>query len=177
MRKTIFTINSKHLFMNIFCIESFCPQKMHNRMLFFGSIFLKHSHQPMNMRMRICYLRVTWSWTVLLPSDTHRKCITSITAVLLPFLTYLLTPSYYEEQKNLFLSPVAEHIFRSQMKEMAFNHGELLRTYWISSCRWLMTFCLGIAQNATTHQCKKLGCYKGLLARILWNDLRNGKWT
>jgi hypothetical protein len=28
---------------------------------------------------------------VLLPSDTHRKPITSIAAVLLPFVTYLLT--------------------------------------------------------------------------------------
>jgi hypothetical protein len=28
---------------------------------------------------------------VLLPSDTHRKPIPSITAVLLPFVTYLLT--------------------------------------------------------------------------------------
>jgi hypothetical protein len=28
---------------------------------------------------------------VLLPSDTHRKPITSITAVLLPIVTYLLT--------------------------------------------------------------------------------------
>jgi hypothetical protein len=35
--------------------------------------------------------RLSWSWTVLLPSDTHRKHITSITAVLLPFVTYLLT--------------------------------------------------------------------------------------
>jgi hypothetical protein len=31
------------------------------------------------------------SWTVLLASDTHRKLITSITAVLLPFVAYLLT--------------------------------------------------------------------------------------
>jgi hypothetical protein len=31
------------------------------------------------------------SWTVLLPSDTREKPITSITAVLLPFVTYLLT--------------------------------------------------------------------------------------
>jgi hypothetical protein len=30
---------------------------------------------------------------VLLPSDTHTKPITSITAVLLPFVTYLLTLS------------------------------------------------------------------------------------
>jgi hypothetical protein len=35
--------------------------------------------------------RLSWSWTVLLGSDTHRKPITSITAVLLPSVTYLLT--------------------------------------------------------------------------------------
>jgi hypothetical protein len=35
--------------------------------------------------------RLSWSWTVLLPSDTHRKLTTSITAVLLPFFTHLLT--------------------------------------------------------------------------------------
>jgi hypothetical protein len=34
---------------------------------------------------------VTCSWTVLLPSDTHRKPITPITIVLLQFMTYLLT--------------------------------------------------------------------------------------
>jgi hypothetical protein len=37
---------------------------------------------------------LSWRWTVLLPSDIHRKPITSITAILLPFVTYLLTPSY-----------------------------------------------------------------------------------
>jgi hypothetical protein len=31
------------------------------------------------------------SWTVLLPSDTHRKLIKSIIAVLLPVVTHLLT--------------------------------------------------------------------------------------
>jgi hypothetical protein len=31
---------------------------------------------------------------MLLPSDTHRKPIMSITAVLIPFLTYLLTFQY-----------------------------------------------------------------------------------
>jgi hypothetical protein len=35
--------------------------------------------------------RMLWNWTVLLPSDTYRKHITSITAVSLPFVTYLLT--------------------------------------------------------------------------------------
>jgi hypothetical protein len=36
--------------------------------------------------------RLSWSWTVLLPSDTYRKLITSTTAVLLPFVAY--SPSY-----------------------------------------------------------------------------------
>jgi hypothetical protein len=35
--------------------------------------------------------RLSWSWTVLLPSDTNRKPITSIATVLPPFVTYLLT--------------------------------------------------------------------------------------
>jgi hypothetical protein len=35
---------------------------------------------------------------VLLPSDKHRKPITSITAVLLPFVTYLLTITSNMEQ-------------------------------------------------------------------------------
>jgi hypothetical protein len=34
---------------------------------------------------------LSWSWIVLLPSDTHRKPISSITAVLFSFVTYLLT--------------------------------------------------------------------------------------
>jgi hypothetical protein len=34
--------------------------------------------------------RLSWSYTVLLPSDAHTKPITSIAAVLLPFVTYLL---------------------------------------------------------------------------------------
>jgi hypothetical protein len=35
--------------------------------------------------------RLLWSWTMLLSSDTHRKPITSVTVVLLPFVTYILT--------------------------------------------------------------------------------------
>jgi hypothetical protein len=56
------TINRKHFFMNILCIESFCPQNMHDRMLLFGSTPLKHSshfdywNQPLNMCMPVCYL-------------------------------------------------------------------------------------------------------------------------
>jgi hypothetical protein len=36
-------------------------------------------------------LRLSWSCAVLLPGDTHRTSITSITAVLLAFVIYLLT--------------------------------------------------------------------------------------
>jgi hypothetical protein len=48
--------------MNILCIESFCPQKTHNRTLLFVSTLLKHDHNfdywnwPLNMCMCICYL-------------------------------------------------------------------------------------------------------------------------
>jgi hypothetical protein len=35
--------------------------------------------------------KLSWSWTVLLPSDVYRKPITSITAVSLRFVIYLLT--------------------------------------------------------------------------------------
>jgi hypothetical protein len=60
--QTLPTVNRKHSFMNMLCIESFCPQKTHNRTLLFGTILPKHSshfdywNQSLNMRMRICYL-------------------------------------------------------------------------------------------------------------------------
>jgi hypothetical protein len=41
MRQTLPTINRKHFFMNIVYIKSFCPQKMHSRILLFGRILLK----------------------------------------------------------------------------------------------------------------------------------------
>jgi hypothetical protein len=56
------TVNKKHCFLNIVCVESLSPQKTHSRTLVFGRILLKHSHhfdywkQPLNMRMRVCYL-------------------------------------------------------------------------------------------------------------------------
>jgi hypothetical protein len=48
--------------MNILCIESFYPQKTQNRTLLFGIRVLKdcrrfdYGNQPLNMRMRVCYL-------------------------------------------------------------------------------------------------------------------------
>jgi hypothetical protein len=38
MQQTLPPINRKHFFMDILCIESFCPRKMHSRTLVFGSI-------------------------------------------------------------------------------------------------------------------------------------------
>jgi hypothetical protein len=35
--------------------------------------------------------RLSWNWILSLPTDTNRKCITPITAVILPFVSYLLT--------------------------------------------------------------------------------------
>jgi hypothetical protein len=93
-RQTLSTVNRKHFFMDILCIDTFYPRKTHNRTLFFGSLLLKqgryseicseHAHARLLPRL-------SWSCTVLLPSDTHREPITSNTAVLLPFVTYLLT--------------------------------------------------------------------------------------
>jgi hypothetical protein len=62
MRQTLPTVNKKHLFRNILCVESFCSQKTQNRTLLFGSKLLKHGrqfdywNQPLNTRMRVCYL-------------------------------------------------------------------------------------------------------------------------
>ena len=74
----------------------FCPKKKHNRTLLFGSIPSRTIAfwvlKPGSEQVHACLLpRLSWSWTVLLPSDTYRKPITSITAVILQFKTYLLT--------------------------------------------------------------------------------------
>jgi hypothetical protein len=102
-RQTLPTVNRKHFFTNILCTESSCPQKKtHNRILLFGIIFsstvairlLKPASEHEHARL---LPRLSLSWTVLLPSDTHRKPIMLITAVLLPLVTYLLTlPRIYK---------------------------------------------------------------------------------
>jgi hypothetical protein len=95
-RQTLPTVNRKHFFMNILCIEPFCPQKnaQQNAALRYYSLqapspfwLLKPASEHVHARL---LPRLSWSWTVLLPSDTHRKPIKSITTVLLPFVTYFL---------------------------------------------------------------------------------------
>jgi hypothetical protein len=61
-RQTFPILNRKHFFMNILCIESFCPQKTQNRTLLFGNRLLKHGrhfdywNKPLTIRMPIFYL-------------------------------------------------------------------------------------------------------------------------
>jgi hypothetical protein len=96
-RHTLPTVNRKHFFMNILCIEFFRPQKKRTTERCSSVVYtqarsifslLKPASELAHVRL---LPRLSWSWTVLLPSDTLRKPITSITAVLLPFVTYLLT--------------------------------------------------------------------------------------
>jgi hypothetical protein len=95
--QTLPTVNRKHFFMNILCIVSFCPQRnaQQNAALrqytpearstfIILKLAFEHAHAHLLPRR-------SWSWIVLLPSDTHRKPLTYTTAVLLPFVTYLLT--------------------------------------------------------------------------------------
>jgi hypothetical protein len=65
-------------------------------MLLFGNTLQKRSPisllKPASEQAHALRLpRLSWSWTVLLPSYTYRKLFTSIIRVLLPFVTYLLT--------------------------------------------------------------------------------------
>jgi hypothetical protein len=95
-RQTVSIVNRKHLFMNIFCVESFCPQKKntHNRTLLLGSILLKRGrhfdywNQPLTTSMRLCYLDCHEAGLCCYLVQNLWKPIKS-----LPFLTYLLTPS------------------------------------------------------------------------------------
>jgi hypothetical protein len=98
-RQTLPIVKRKHFFMNILCIESFFPQKKKRTTGRCTSV-LNQARSPfwlLKSASQLVYVRLlprlSWSWTVLLPSDTHRQTITSITAVVLPFMTYLLTPS------------------------------------------------------------------------------------
>jgi hypothetical protein len=95
-RQTLPTVNTKNVFMTKLYIESFYPQKTHN-----NPAFRYHTPQApspfwlLNPSSEHAHARLlprpSWSWTVLLPSNTHRKPITSIAVVFLPFVAYLLT--------------------------------------------------------------------------------------
>jgi hypothetical protein len=77
--------------MNMLGIESFCSTKTHNRALLKHGRYFDYRNHPLNIAHARLLRRLSRSWTVLLPSDINSKLITSVTAVLLPFVTYLLT--------------------------------------------------------------------------------------
>jgi hypothetical protein len=96
--QTLPNINKKHFFTDILCIESFWPQKSQERTSLFGNTLLKHGRhfdywkQPLNMCIRVGYLDCHEAgMCCYILNDTYRKPIMSITAVSLPFGTYLLT--------------------------------------------------------------------------------------
>jgi hypothetical protein len=89
-------VNKKHFYMNFLCNESFCPTKIaqqnaalrhYTPQTWSPFLLLKPASEHEHARL---LPRPSWSWTVLLPSDTHRKPIASITAVSLQFVTCLL---------------------------------------------------------------------------------------
>jgi hypothetical protein len=61
--QTLPTINRKYILINSRCIEFPFSQKTHTRMLLFGRTHLKHGrrfdhwNRPLNLRMRVCYLK------------------------------------------------------------------------------------------------------------------------
>jgi hypothetical protein len=85
--QTLHTVNRKHFFMNILYVESFFAQKIRTTERCSSVVhpkawspfwLLKPASEHAHTRL---LLRLSWSWTVLLPRDTHRKPNTSITAV------------------------------------------------------------------------------------------------
>jgi hypothetical protein len=82
--QTLLTINRKHFFMNILCIESFCPQNctiercslvVHSSSTRSPFWLLKPASEHAHVHL---LPRLLWSWIVLIPTDTHRKPISSL---------------------------------------------------------------------------------------------------
>jgi hypothetical protein len=90
-------VNRIHFFMNILCIGSYClTKKTHNRTLLFGGTFkhCRHFHycnQPVNMRKSVCCLDCHEAGLCCYLVIQIEDLFTSITEVLLPFVTCLLT--------------------------------------------------------------------------------------
>jgi hypothetical protein len=115
---------------NILCIYSFCPHKksvqqnaalrQYNTQALSPFWLLK----PASEHVYACLIpRLTWTWTVLLPSDTHRKPVTSTMAILLPFVTYLLT-----SLRIILTSTYRSPIFLSFMRYICTVHLILLHS-------------------------------------------------
>jgi hypothetical protein len=94
-QQTLPTVNRKHFFMNILYTESFSPQKRTTKSVLLWYYpqapspiwLLKPDSEHVNARL---LPRLSWSWTVLLPSDTHREALTSVTV-----FYFHLKPNYW----------------------------------------------------------------------------------
>jgi hypothetical protein len=97
-RQTLPTVNKKHFFMNALCVEPFCTHQKIAEQNAALRLYTPQTQLPLwllilsseHAHARLLP-RLLWSWTVLLPSNIHRKTITSITADLLPFVPYVMT--------------------------------------------------------------------------------------
>jgi hypothetical protein len=89
----IISTEQRELFLWIYFASSHFA---HNRTLLFSSVLLKHGrhfdywNEPLHICMCICYLKCHDD-ELCCYLVTHRKPTKSITIVLLPFITYLLT--------------------------------------------------------------------------------------
>jgi hypothetical protein len=83
-RQTLPSLNRRHFFVNILCIESLSPLNTHNIILLFGSTAFKHGrhfdywNQPLNMGMRVCYLDYHEAELYCYLVIVHYSCFTSI---------------------------------------------------------------------------------------------------
>jgi hypothetical protein len=128
--QTLPTVKRKYFFMNILLIKFFankirtterCPSVVHTPQTRSPFWLLKTASEHGNARL---LLRLSWSWTVLLPSVTHRKSLTSITALLRPFMTYLLTvePLWWSERSKRYVIAPA-HFLSSTYSTPSVWHG------------------------------------------------------
>jgi hypothetical protein len=89
-RQTLPSVNRKHFFMNILALTPIAHRNAQQNAA--RRYFTPQAGYPFWLLKPACehthasvLPRPSWSWIVLLPSDTHRKLVASITAVLLQF--------------------------------------------------------------------------------------------
>jgi hypothetical protein len=133
--KTLSNVNRKHFFTNILCIETLWPQETQNRMMLFGSIPLRHGshldcwYQTLNWSLRVFYLDFheigLWCYT-------HRKTILSIAAVLLPFVTNLLTIPHIDRSCNCQVN-----VLHTAMQTYKLRISLQIQNFVCSSCSYL----------------------------------------
>jgi hypothetical protein len=96
-RQTLPNVNRKAFLYEYPLHWALWPQKAHNRtcssvVYFSSTVTILTAETILWTCACACLLPwLSWIWTVLLPSDTYRKPVTSKTAVLLPFVTCLLS--------------------------------------------------------------------------------------